>query len=345
MSAAGEVGNGIVGGPPRHVSVLLDEVIEHLAPTPDGVFIDGTFGLGGYSRAILARGAQVVAIDRDPTAIAGGQGLVAEAAGRLVLREGRFSALDAIAADAGFPAVDGVVLDIGVSSMQLDEAERGFSFRFDGPLDMRMGGEGPSAADVVNQMDARGLARIFSVLGEEKRAGALARAIVEDRGETPFIRTKDLAGLAERVVGKRASDAIHPATRAFQALRIYVNRELDELGDALAAAERVLKPGGRLVVVSFHSLEDRIVKRFFAERSEERAGGSRYLPEATIAPPTFRLVGRGPVLPGEEELRRNPRARSAKLRAGIRTEAPARPFDAAAAGVPSLPPFKLERSR
>ena len=329
----------------RHVPVLLDEVIAHLAPRPGEVHVDGTFGLGGYSRAILAAGARVIAIDRDPTAIAGGEALVAEAGGRLQLCEGRFGDLDAIATACGVPAVDGVVLDVGVSSMQIDEAERGFSFRFDGPLDMRMGRHGPAAADVVNTMEARDLARIFTVLGEERRAAALARAIVQDRQAKPFLRTGDLAGLAERVIGKRAGDAIHPATRAFQALRIYVNRELDELGDALAAAERVLKPGGRLVVVSFHSLEDRIVKRFMAERSEERAGGSRHLPEVEIAPPTFRLAGRGPVVPGDEEVRRNPRARSAKLRAAIRTENPPRPFDAAAIGVPALPAFDQERSR
>lgn len=329
----------------RHVPVLLDEVLAHLEAHRGGVYIDGTFGLGGYSRAILATGAHVVAIDRDPTAIAGGAELVREAAGRLTLCEGRFGELDRIATAAGADAVDGVVLDIGVSSMQLDEAERGFSFRLDGPLDMRMGGSGPTAADVVNSMEARDLARIFSVLGEEKRAVALARAIAQDRQETPFRRTRDLAGLAERVIGKRAGDAIHPATRAFQALRIYVNRELDELGDALAAAERILKPGGRLVVVSFHSLEDRIVKRFLAERSEERAGGSRHLPEAVVAPPTFRLVGRGPVVPGEGEVARNPRARSAKLRAAIRTDNPARPFDAESFGVPALPEFSEERSR
>ncbi|MCX5515932.1 16S rRNA (cytosine(1402)-N(4))-methyltransferase [Kaistia algarum] len=345
MTAAGDARAGDVGGPPRHVSVLLREVLEHLAPALDGVYIDGTFGLGGYTRAILASGARVVAIDRDPTAIAGGAGLVADAAGRLTLSEGRFGELDEIAEMVGFDAVDGVVLDIGVSSMQLDEAERGFSFRFDGPLDMRMGGDGPSAADIVNAMEPRDLARIFSVLGEEKRAAALARAIAEDRKKTPFLRTLEFAGLCERVVGKRQSDPIHPATRAFQALRIYVNRELDELGDALAAAERILKPGGRLVVVSFHSLEDRIVKRFLAERSEARAGGSRHLPEQSIAPPTFSLVGKGPVLPGVDEIRTNPRARSAKLRAAIRTEAPARPFDPAAAGVPSLPNFDQERSR
>ncbi|MCX5497149.1 16S rRNA (cytosine(1402)-N(4))-methyltransferase RsmH [Kaistia dalseonensis] len=327
----------------RHVPVLLNEVIAHLAPAPGGVFIDGTFGLGGYTRAILATGASVIAIDRDPTAIAGGAELVKEAGGRLQLVESRFGELDQVAEELGHASVDGVVLDIGVSSMQLDEAERGFSFRFDGPLDMRMSRSGPSAADVVNQMDPRDLARIISALGEERRAGSVARAIAEDRKIKPYLRTSELAGLVERVVGKKPSDPIHPATRTFQALRIYVNQELDELGDALVAAERILKPGGRLVVVSFHSLEDRIVKRFFAERSEVRAGGSRHMPERTVAAPTFHLIDKGPVLPGDAETARNPRARSAKLRAGIRTEAPSRPFDAEAAGVPSLPEFKAEK--
>ena len=328
----------------RHIPVMLGPVVAALAPEPGQIIIDGTFGLGGYSRALLDAGAHVVAIDRDPTAIAGGAGLVQEAAGRLTLVEGRFSALDAIATEAGFEAVDGVVLDIGVSSMQIDEAERGFSFRFDGPLDMRMSSEGPSAADIVNAMPPRDLARILSVLGEERRAAAVARAIGEDRGATPFLTTAQLAGLIERVVGRKHSDTIHPATRSFQALRIYVNEELDELGAALAAAERILKPGGRLVVVSFHSLEDRIVKRFLGERSEERAGGSRHQPERSIAAPTFRLAGKGPVIADEAEIAGNPRARSAKLRAAIRTDAPARPFDPQAAGVPTLPIFKVERA-
>ena len=336
--------DGIAGGSDRHVPVLLAEVLSHLAPAAGSVIIDGTFGLGGYSRAILDAGASVIGIDRDPNAIADGQALVSDYDGRLQLVHGRFGDLDEIAAGQGHETVDGVVLDIGVSSMQLDEAERGFSFRFDGPLDMRMSQEGPSAADVVNTMEARDLARIISVLGEERRAGAVARAITQDRVAKPYLRTSELAGLVERVVGKKPTDPIHPATRTFQALRIYVNQELDELGRALAAAERVLKPGGRLVIVSFHSLEDRIVKRFLAERSEVRAGGSRHLPERTLAAPTFTLMSKGPVVAGHEETSRNPRARSAKLRAGIRTEAPSRPFDAAAAGVPALPEFKVARS-
>ncbi len=331
-------------GAPRHIPVMLREVVAALAPQPGEVIIDGTFGLGGYSRALLEAGANVVAIDRDPTAIAGGAGLVEASGGRLQLVEGRFSDLDTIAADAGHALVDGVVLDIGVSSMQIDEAERGFSFRFDGPLDMRMARQGPSAADIVNTLPPRELARILSVLGEERRAGAVARAIAEDRVATPFVSTAQLAGLIERVVGRKHSDTIHPATRSFQALRIYVNEELDELGAALAAAERALKPGGRLVVVSFHSLEDRIVKRFLGERSEERAGGSRHMPERTLAAPTFQLAGKGPVVAQDDEIAGNPRARSAKLRAAVRTEAPARPFDAEAAGVPSLPIFKAERA-
>lgn len=344
MIAGDGAKDGIAGGSNRHVPVLLDEVLTHLAPAPGGVIIDGTFGLGGYSRAILDAGASVIGIDRDPNAIADGQAIVAEYGGRLQLAHGRFGDLDEIAASLGHEKVDGVVLDIGVSSMQLDEAERGFSFRFDGPLDMRMSQEGPSAADVVNTMEARDLARIISVLGEERRAGAVARAISQDRVAKPYLRTSELAGLVERVVGKKPTDPIHPATRTFQALRIYVNQELDELGRALVAAERILKPGGRLVIVSFHSLEDRIVKRFLAERSEVRAGGSRHMPERTVATPTFQLVAKGPVVAGDTETSRNPRARSAKLRAGIRTEAPSRPFDARAAGVPALPEFKPARS-
>lgn len=330
---------------PLHVPVLLGPVMDALSPRGGDIVIDGTFGLGGYSRAILGAGADVIAIDRDPEAIARGSALVAEAGGRLVLAEGRFSALDAIAEGAGHAGVDGVVLDIGVSSMQLDEAERGFSFRFAGPLDMRMSRSGPSAADVVNRMAPRDLARILTVLGEERRAMAVARAISADRVATPFETTAALAGLIERVVGRKPTDTIHPATRSFQALRIYVNEELDELGHALAAAERILKPGGRLVVVSFHSLEDRIVKRFLAERCEQRVGGSRHQPERAVPPATFTLSGKGPVIADAGEIAANPRARSAKLRAAIRTAAPARAFDPEAAGVPALPPFKVDRSR
>jgi 16S rRNA (cytosine1402-N4)-methyltransferase len=324
-----------LSGDPRHSPVMLDEVVEALGPRPGAVIVDGTFGAGGYTRALLAAGATVVAIDRDPDAIAAGRPLEAASEGRLTLVHGRFADLDTLAQAAGHPHVDGVVLDVGVSSMQLDEAERGFSFRFDGPLDMRMGQHGPTAADLVNRLEGKELTRLIGLYGEERRASAISRAIVARREERPFERTLDLAGLVESVVW-RGGDAIHPATRTFQALRIAVNRELDELADALAAAERLLVAGGRLVVVAFHSLEDRIVKRFFADRSRERAGGSRHLPEAIVEPPTFRLAQRAALSPGDAEISRNPRARSARLRAGERTDAPARPVDAHALGVPSV---------
>jgi len=322
-----------------HLPVMLAEVLAALAPKPGEIHIDGTFGAGGYTSAILTEGAEVIAIDRDATAIARGGDIERRFPGKLHIVHGRFGELDSHAEVLGFAGVDGVVLDIGVSSMQLDQAERGFSFRNDGPLDMRMGQDGPSAADVVNQLSEKELSRIFWLLGEEKRSGALARAIVEDRGGEPYLRTRQLASLAERVVGfgyggKRAD--IHPATRAFQALRIYVNDELGELGEALAAAERILKPGGRLVVVSFHSLEDRIVKRFLADRSRDRPGGSRHAPEASVPDPTFQLSTKGAIAAGDVEIARNPRARSAKLRAGTRTAAAARAVDLEELGVPRL---------
>lgn len=334
------------GGDRRHVPVMLDAVLAHLSPKAGEVHVDGTFGAGGYTRAILATGAAVIAIDRDPTAIAAGRALEAEAGGRLTLVEGRFGDLDDHVRDAGLSQVDGVVLDVGVSSMQLDEADRGFSFRFDGPLDMRMSREGRSAADVVNTEAEREISRILWTYGEERRANALARAIVRRREEAPFERTKDLADLCERVLGRpRGRDEIHPATRTFQALRIHVNGELDELARALGAAEAVLGEGGRLVVVSFHSLEDRIVKRFFADRSRERAGGSRHAPETGVPEPTFALLAKGAVEPDEAETAANPRARSAKLRAGRRTAAPARAVDAEALGVPAMPVGRDRRSR
>lgn len=331
---AGRGNNAVAGGPAGHIPVLLDEVVELLDPKSGEVFVDGTFGDGGYSRALLAAGASVVGIDRDPDAIADGKPLSAAAKGRLTLVRGRFGALDWIARGAGYDAVDGVVLDIGVSSMQLDRAERGFSFLRDGPLDMRMGKEGPTAADLVNTLDERGLARILAIFGEERRAMHIARTIVEAARQKPLTRTKELADIVEGAIGRAPRDPIHPATRTFQALRIAVNQELDELADALGAAERILKPGGRLVVVTFHSLEDRIVKKFLAERSREHAVGSRHLPAEPVAPPTFRLDSRGPILPAEHELNENPRARSAKLRVATRTDAPARPVDPAAIGVP-----------
>lgn len=337
MSTGGDMGN-VAGGPARHISVLLEEAMRYLAPAAGDVIIDGTFGAGGYSRAILAAGASVIAIDRDPSAIDAGQALVAASGGRLTLVEGRFSDLDAIASDLGHERVDGIVMDIGVSSMQIDQAERGFSFRFDGPLDMRMGIDGLTAAEVVNHMEPRDLARIIAVLGEDHRARAVAAAIARARDAGPIETTAQLAAIVERAIG-RSTDTIHPATRTFQALRIFINRELDELADALAASERILAEGGRLVVVAFHSLEDRIVKRFLADRSATRSGASRHAPARDVAAPTFELLVRGTVDPGADEIRVNPRARSARLRAARRTAAPPRPLDRAAIGVPSLPEY------
>ena len=316
-----------------HLPVMLAEVLRRLAPQAGEIHVDGTFGAGGYTRAILAEGAEVIAIDRDPTAIEAGAGLVAASGGRLRLVPGVFGDLDAIVGGLGLEAVDGVVLDIGVSSMQLDRAERGFSFRFDGPLDMRMGCDGPSAADVVATTDERTLAHIFRVYGEEKRAGAVARAIVAARAVEPIGTTRALAKIVETVIRAKPHE-IHPATRVFQALRIHVNDELGELVRALAAAERVLRPGGRLVVVTFHSLEDRIVKRFFTDRSRTEAGGSRHAPRVGVEPATFELPMRGHDEAGDDEIAGNPRARSAKLRAGIRTGAAARAIDGAALGLP-----------
>lgn len=341
MMALGDKGLApAAGGPERHVPVLLKEVLQWLDPKADDVIIDGTFGAGGYSTAILARSATVVGIDRDPDAIAGGQALVESSGGRLILVPGQFADLEDHARACGFEAVDGVVMDLGVSSMQLDEAERGFSFLRDGPLDMRMEQAGPSAADVVNDLPVRDLIRIIGLLGEEKRATSVAHAIDTARKEKPFSRTLELANLIEKVLGRSPKKAqIHPATRTFQALRIYVNGELHQAAEALGAAERILKPGGRLVVVSFHSLEDRIVKRFFQDRTRTRGGGSRHMPEQHVPPPTFEGLTRKAVEAGEDETGANPRARSAKLRAGLRTAAPARPLDIHAAGVPHLAAF------
>jgi 16S rRNA (cytosine1402-N4)-methyltransferase len=325
----------MIAASPRHVPVLARAALDLLNIRDGGVYIDGTFGAGGYSREILARAdTQVIAIDRDRHAVALGADLVQSAAGRLTLAEDRFSALDRLAAQFGHAAVDGVVLDLGVSSMQLDEAARGFSFRLDGPLDMRMAGEGPSAADVVARASERDLADIIFHLGEERHSRAVARAIVAARKDAPIRTTQALSEIVRRVV-KAPPGAIHPATRTFQALRIFVNEELAELADGLAAAERVLKPSGRLVVVTFHSLEDRIVKTFLAERSRT-AGVSRHLPDVEAQAPTFRVLTKRPVAPDEAEIAANPRARSAKLRAGERLEAAARALDTAAL-LPPLP--------
>ncbi len=310
---------------------------------PGAMVLDGTFGAGGYTRAILnaAPDVAVLALDRDPSAIAGGAALVAEAAGRLTLAETEFGDLARAADEAGFAPLDGVVLDIGVSSMQLDEAARGFSFRQDGPLDMRMASAGPSAADLVNGADEAGLADIIFHYGEERRSRAVARAIVEARREARIETTRRLADIVSRVV-RAEPGGIHPATRTFQALRIAVNDELGELVRALHGAEAALRPGGRLVVVTFHSLEDRIVKQFMARRSGKGGvGGSRHAPVQAASEPTFALVGRNPVLPSDAETRANPRARSAKLRVSERTDAPARGFDAEVGALGALP----ERAR
>jgi 16S rRNA (cytosine1402-N4)-methyltransferase len=332
---AGSDSRAVAGGLARHVPVLARPAVELLNVHGGGVYIDGTFGAGGYTQAILAAAdATVIGIDRDGNAVAGGAGLVEAAAGRLTLVQARFSELYCIAQKFGHAAVDGIALDLGVSSMQLDEAERGFSFRFDGPLDMRMSGEGPSAADVVAQASERDLADIIFQLGEERRSRAVARAIVAARKLGPICTTGALANIVARVVHAKPNQ-IHPATRTFQALRIFVNEELAELAMALVAAERILKPGGRLAVVTFHSLEDRIVKTFLAERSGA-VGVSRHLPEVETLPPTFRLLTKRAVAPEDSEIAANPRARSAKLRAAERSGAPPR-ADGIESMLPPLP--------
>lgn len=307
-----------------HRPVLLDEVVESLNLRPGGLVVDGTFGAGGYSRAFLGAGANVIAIDRDPSAARCAAPLSAEYPDRFRLVQGRFSDLEQHLDVCGFDACDGVALDLGVSSMQLDEAERGFSFMRDGPLDMRMSASGRSAADMVNEADAVELARVFWVYGEERASRHIANVIVRRRTAQPFTRTLDLAETVEKALGGRRGAPVHPATRVFQALRIAVNDELGELEAGLDAAERALAPGGRLAVVTFHSLEDRIVKAFFTERAGRTPAGSRHLPPAARGPePTFTLPFNGARAPGHAEVAANPRARSAKLRAGERTAAPA----------------------
>ena len=326
---------GAPRGTVRHVPVLLPQVLNALGPHGQETYIDATFGAGGYSEAILtaAPAARVLAIDRDPSAIAAGRSIVDRFQGRLQLVEGRFGALDSIAERAGYMPADGVVLDIGMSSMQLDEPERGFSFQGDGPLDMRMSATGPTAADVVNTAEEELLADILYHLGEERSARSLARRIVAQRSRKPFERTSELAELAARALGREKIAGRHAATRTFQALRIYVNDELGELASALSAAESLLAPGGRLVVVTFHSLEDRLVKHFLKERASPEEHGSRHLPPQTGGrqPASFRFVNQRPVSPNQQEIAANPRARSAKLRAVVRTDAP--PWDGDAAGL------------
>jgi 16S rRNA (cytosine1402-N4)-methyltransferase len=341
MMAGRDTKWGVAGGPARHVPVLLSEVVEAIAPRDGGTYVDATFGAGGYTRAFLdAAICTVLALDRDPLATRAGAALAQAYPGRLILREGCFSDLGAHVAAAGLRSVDGVALDIGVSSMQLETPERGFSFLHDGPLDMRMEQRGATAADVVNGLAEADLAKIIRVLGEEKRAKAIARAIVKERETQPIIRTSVLAGIVSKAVGGRAGQRIHPATRTFQALRIYVNRELEELASGLYAAEAVLGDGGRLAVVAFHSLEDRIVKRFLALSSGRGEPVSRHVPGRAVPPvATFKALFRGAKSPTPEEIEANPRARSARLRAAIRTAAPPRPSRLEGLGLPELAPL------
>ncbi|WP_442885471.1 16S rRNA (cytosine(1402)-N(4))-methyltransferase RsmH [Amaricoccus sp.] len=319
-----------------HVPVLLTPILAAAAPV-SGTWLDGTFGGGGYARALLDAGAErVIGIDRDPAALALAAAWAGDFGTRLDLRSGRFGDLARIAVEAEAPRLSGVVLDIGVSSMQIDRPERGFSFQKDGPLDMRMEQAGPSAADLVNGLGERELADLLFQYGEERASRRIARAIVADRRNAPFETTLQLAGLIERLLPRPKPGQPHAATRSFQALRIAVNDELGELVRGLAAAEEVLAPGGWLAVVTFHSLEDRIVKRFLQARSGAAPRASRHAPETADAVPRFALSPRKAVLPSEAEVLANPRARSAKLRMARRLEAPAQPFDPAALVLPEI---------
>ena len=314
---------------PAHRPVMLAQVLAALAPRDGAIYVDGTFGAGGYAGGLLdSASCTVWGIDRDPDALARGARLAARSGGRLTLVHGRFGAMDALLAARGIRAVDGVALDVGVSSMQLDDAARGFSFRLDGPLDMRMDRTGPSAADLVNGADTEELARIIRRFGEERHARRIARAITAAREEAPITHTGRLAQIVRRAAS-RHHDGIDPATRTFQALRIHVNDELGELARGLRAAESLLAPGGRLAVVSFHSLEDRTVKTFLQARSGHAPRASRHAPPAAAAPaPSFGLLARRALRPNSAEIDRNPRARSARLRTAQRTAAPAWPRDA-----------------
>jgi len=302
-----------------HVPVLLDEVMAALAIAEGEIHVDGTFGAGGYTRAMLDRGARVFAFDRDPVSVSAGQSLADESGGRLTLVPERFSRMRQALSAHGVEQVDGVALDIGVSSMQLDRPERGFSFQVDGPLDMRMDGSGPTAADFLNGAGEAEIADVIYRYGEEPKSRRIARAIVAAR---PITRTTQLAEVVRAAVGHSPGAKKDPATRTFQAIRIHLNQELDELEDGLAAAEDVLRSGGRLAVVTFHSLEDRLVKRFLRERSGATPAGSRHRPAANDSRPkaSFEAVGKS-VRPAEAEVRANPRARSATLRVARRTSA------------------------
>jgi len=312
------------GHAPDHVPVLLAEVMEALRPAPGETVVDGTFGAGGYSRAFLAAGARVIAFDRDPAAQVFARTLEAAPGFRFVLAP--FSAMESALTGE---SVDAIALDLGLSSMQLDQAERGFSLMRDGPLDMRMSGHGPTAADLVNGEEPEALARLFFIYGEERQSRRVAKAIARRRETAPFTRTLDLADVVERALGGRRGARIHPATRVFQALRIAVNQELIELEGGLAAAERTLGAGGRLAVVTFHSLEDRVVKSFLYPRCGRQSETSRHAPPRAQGPaPSFELIHKGVRAPGAAEIAANPRARSAKLRCAVRTDAA--PWDLAA---------------
>ncbi len=311
-----------------HAPVLINEVVRVLAPKDGAAYVDATFGAGGYSRALLqAAECTIWAIDRDPEARKHSEALARDFPGRVTLLQGRFGDMETLLADVGVERVGGVAIDLGVSSMQLDDPARGFSFRFSGPLDMRMDQDGPTAADVVNTMAEKELADIIYQYGEERASRRIAKAIVELRDKTPITRTEELAGLVRSIVrgGKAGGkDKIDPATRTFQALRIHVNDELGEVDRGLRAAEAVLAPGGRLAVVSFHSLEDRLVKQFLRKRSGAQVRGSRHLPEATdenVVPLTFHVTDKRGIKASNEEIKNNPRSRSARLRWAERTGA------------------------
>ncbi len=308
-----------------HKPVLIEEVISALQPRDGGAYVDGTLGTGGYTRAILdAADCSVWAIDRDPDTIRNAEALAQEYAGRLTIVEGRFGDMVKILKDDGVTAVDGIALDLGVSSMQLDDPRRGFSFRYSGPLDMRQEKNGPSAAELINEADESFLADIIYKYGEEKRARRIARAIVAARTQAPLTNTLELADIVRSSYGHRGNTKIDPATKTFQAIRIHVNDELGELSRGLDAAEILLAPGGRLAVVSFHSMESRIAKEFVRSRAGNQPAGSRHLPLVDMGyfEPTFRRVDRGVIKPTEKEKQRNPRSRSARLRVAERTDAP-----------------------
>lgn len=317
-----------------HTPVLLRPILEAVAPV-EGVWLDGTFGAGGYTRGFLDAGAaKVIAVDRDPLAFEMAAEWAGEYGARLVMQRGVFSKMDEYASD-----LDGVVLDLGVSSMQLDLAERGFSFMRDGPLDMRMSQDGPSAADIVNEAEEEVIANILFQYGEERASRRIAAAIVRARNEAPITSTLKLAKLVEGCLPRSKPGQSHPATRSFQGLRIAVNNEYGELFQGLMAAERALKPGGQLVVVTFHSVEDRMVKRFLTARSGGGGNANRFAPEMAQAAPQFTVKKRKAIGPDAQELEENPRSRSAKLRVAIRTDAPSGTVDAKSIGMPMVKGF------